>query len=97
MYLTPRIVSNSSLHFKMNSYKILLFLYQRMQMLNVKAGTSNQIMSPATWCLSTTTMSRNSQNLIKERLVVFDSYVNEYLKKVRHMSDRVKESEKITK
>lgn len=68
-----------------------------MQMLNVKAGTSNQIMSPATWCLSTTTMSRNSQNLIKERLVVFDSYVNEYLKKVRHMSDRVKESEKITK
>lgn len=48
-----------------------------MQMLNVKAGTSDKIMSPTTWWLRTTTMTRNSQNLIKERLVGFDNHVNE--------------------
>lgn len=67
---------------KMSSYKILLFLYQITQMLNVKAGTSDKIMSPTTWWLRTTTMTRNSQNLIKERLVAFDNHVNEYLRRL---------------
>lgn len=53
-----------------------------MQMLTVKAGTSNKVISPTSWWLRTTAMTRSSQNLIKGRLVAFDSYVSEHLRRL---------------
>lgn len=53
-----------------------------MQMLTVKARTSNKAISPTSCWLRTVTMASNSQNLIKVRLAVFDNYANEYLRKL---------------